>query len=869
MPLETLQSYCICAATSWTDMAKERARALKPYLADAVLDHWMLGVAPTLDQLHAFGLDDTKLRAAGLLVSGEHGEHLFFRDRIIAPFVERGEVVYATGRDFNKASEVKDLNLRAEFFPMVAGFNLDVFADLESLRRDGLFVVEGWRDVVALEQLGFHAVAMLRSHIAGNKKLVDLLRAACAAGAPVYFMPDATKDVTRLGAALEAAWIGPSCRYPILPAGTDPDDLKDADAVRAVRDSARSVWDIWTEMVRTCLDTDATMKMLDDLQAPAADWFTREPALAQQWSAAIPDMFENENSVWEWLELPKPALPPVAAPQQPGDEEMMALPSGEVVEEPGDPPDAPVPPEAQHRNQAAIANCRFEAREFPSGEDGKLVKRQVKIQIPLRDILKNIRAITGDWPRRVGRYLFTYDGKAQIDGHAITSGIHDVPDAHALFAYLHDQDAAVVWQNGSDVEQLSLVTKAELYESVVTHATDYDTIEALPHEPPLPRSFYTFQPDETYKPDGSCFRKLLSFFDNPETTADRTLIKAMFCTPCAGLTPGDRPCFTIFSHDRGCGKSTLAEAVGKLYGGWVDLRFGTQLEDERAISRLLQPDNMIRRVVRVDNHKGLLSSQCLESLITTGVISGHRMHKGDTSRPNTLTYIVTGNGLRLSPDMAQRSFFIMLTKPPKRPAWKPTVFGYINQNRRRILMDIIMTLRQPPASNAAYSDRWPLWGEQVLGRICDNPDEIIDHNDGRRQETDEEVEEASLIDETLHEAITERIHLMRGGGGGGRHIRFDVAIQIDEDRRKAFVSAQDLATIMCKALGWRNATSISAGKRLAEHMRLERLAGIARKKTKHHNGYEVDLRQEEVDVLREPPRASNEQSADADRYWDK
>jgi hypothetical protein len=55
--------------------------------------------------------------------------------------------------------------------------------------------------------------------------------------------------------------------------------------------------------------------------------------------------------------------------------------------------------------------------------------------------------------------------------------------------------------------------------------------------------------------------------------------------------------------DRGRGKSTLASVIGQLYGNPIELAVTASAED-RLVSRLLTPEALTRRVVRIDDLKG-------------------------------------------------------------------------------------------------------------------------------------------------------------------------------------------------------------------------------------------------------------------------
>src|SRR6185295_2456993 len=132
----------------------------------------------------------------------------------------------------------------------------------------------------------------------------------------------------------------------------------------------------------------------------------------------------------------------------------------------------------------------------------------------------------------------------------------------------------------------------------------------------------------------------------------------------------------------------------------IELQLTDSAED-KLTSRLLTPSALSRRVVRIDNIKERYNSAFIEGLITAPTISGHRLYYGDANRPNTLTFLLTGNALRLSRDIAERSYIIRLSKPEYRAGWESDVFNFVSQHRQRILADIIAELQKPSESTAA------------------------------------------------------------------------------------------------------------------------------------------------------------------------
>ena len=365
-------------------------------------------------------------------------------------------------------------------------------------------------------------------------------------------------------------------------------------------------------------------------------------------------------------------------------------------------------------------------------------KKPVYFAHRMGDIYMKVSDVTSGWPRRVGVMLF-------IDREGEIQFLEKHPD---YYAWLADY-GALSWRTGLSHDNQSFATKEELFSYTASHAELFEDIANIPHEPPIAGYYYSWRPVADYTPTGEYFEKLLSFFTNVETELDALMIRAMFMTPAWGGPLKERPAFAITAPDRGCGKSTLADAVGSLYGGLIDINLSKRAEEE-ILQRLLTPSARLLRIVRLDNIKGEVNSPLLDALITTTHVSGKQMYKGEAKRPNTLVYLLTGNALRLSRDMAERCFIIHLAKPEYIADWQYQINKFINEYQHYILMDIVAEL-QKPAPRYDVSDRWASFVTEVLSR-CGDAAEVIGAillNSRRRGGTDTDMEEAEIMLETI------------------------------------------------------------------------------------------------------------------------
>jgi primase-polymerase (primpol)-like protein len=385
-----------------------------------------------------------------------------------------------------------------------------------------------------------------------------------------------------------------------------------------------------------------------------------------------------------------------------------------------------------------IANNRQGWVEYTEEKTGKAKNRLVYYARTINDIVGDLKRISGDWPKTVNGQLFYQTADDTIKW---------LQKSNDLFAWLHNYNHPS-WKSGNDYTGLSYVTKDEFYSGlqmspVVNH---YNDIAFVPHEPMMKDVYYSWVADD-YQPTGLYFYQLMSLFGNGTTKEDNDLIAAMFCTPAWGGPCGSRPVFSIVADDRGYGKSTIAEMVGKLYGGKFEYS-ENKYSDEQLISRLLTPEFRHVRVLRYDNAKGNLSSALIESLVTTDAISGHQKYVGEGMRPNILTWIITSNTIEMSRDMAERSYIIALRKPDYMPNWEGSVNKFIEENQKHILMDICWLLRGKQNKLSIF-DRWSNWAREVMSRLSDNPDAVMTMTQNRRNEVDMDVEEAQLIVEEI------------------------------------------------------------------------------------------------------------------------
>jgi hypothetical protein len=354
--------------------------------------------------------------------------------------------------------------------------------------------------------------------------------------------------------------------------------------------------------------------------------------------------------------------------------------------------------------------------------------------LPMGEIIRRAKTRCGDWPRRMASVLFVHHGDA----------IGFIEKPPALFGYF----GGICGEPPRFITNPECHTKPEVFEEFRRTATAYDAIERSPHEPVLPGHYYACPILEPG--DGEHLRELVGRF-NPATPIDGDLITALFATLVWGGAGGRRPAFCVTSDDgRGAGKTALVNAAGYLVGGTLEV---VANEDAARIkTRLLSPEGLLKRVVLLDNAKTrCLSWADLEGMITSPVISGHRLFTGEMVRPNVITWCITMNGGSYSTDLAQRSVFIKVAKPKYAGTWEESLREFIDQNRQAIFADLVRFLRGPRFELSKFT-RWGAWERDVLSRLPE-PSEAQAVIIERQQAADAEVEESEVIGDYFRSRI--------------------------------------------------------------------------------------------------------------------
>lgn len=398
---------------------------------------------------------------------------------------------------------------------------------------------------------------------------------------------------------------------------------------------------------------------------------------------------------------------------------------------------------AKIANANAFSNYREEWQDQPTGGQ-KLVKSAIHINDLVAEIFRRFH----DFPRRVGDTLFDHDRKMKQ--------IRFITKPAELFSWIQEKSGhELKW---GKIE--GAVTQDQLFCAVFANAKRYEAISGVPNWPARSDVYYTHGKLPDPNPDAAAFNKFCSFF-SPATELDAFLIRAFFMSPIYFKPKIDRPLWIIdATTGQGSGKTKLAEMAAYLYGGddieqgepiWVDAK---QIVSEQMIEpvkrRLLSCSGRKKRIFLIDNVMGYFGSSALASMVTQGSLSGIAPYgRGEETRPNDLTFVITSNSATVNKDLSGRGFIINVKRPEKPSReWEKSIQEFISKNRLEVIADIIGILERGAPFDFEPQTRFRSWEREILAPACgelETYQQVIQLNMDRQDNADGEKEESEEI----------------------------------------------------------------------------------------------------------------------------
>jgi len=401
-------------------------------------------------------------------------------------------------------------------------------------------------------------------------------------------------------------------------------------------------------------------------------------------------------------------------------------------------------------SEAKMAN----KRPFSNYTIGKIITNAGEpklgpVPTHINSLVEGVEKRFHNFPRRVGGKMFDHDRS--------TGAIRILGSPNELISWISEKSGHTVnWNKRLE----GAVSYEQLFASVHARAPRYQMISGVPNWPTRDDVYYTFGDLPKPTEDAKYFNEFCSFFETA-TPIDAHLLRAMVASPMYFQYKVDRPLWIIDSeHGQGVGKTKLVEMIAYLYGGedpvcaepfWVHYgEINSEVMMERVLRRLLSETGRQKRIFLLDNVVGYFKSSALATLVTQGSISGLAPYgKGEETRPNDLTYIITSNSATVCRDLASRSFFIML-KRPENPVktWETVVRDYIRDYRLQIIADITGILDRGPQFTVTGKTRFRTWEREIMAPMLGSQevyDDVLELNQDRLLAADGEVEEADQI----------------------------------------------------------------------------------------------------------------------------
>ena len=394
---------------------------------------------------------------------------------------------------------------------------------------------------------------------------------------------------------------------------------------------------------------------------------------------------------------------------------------------------------AKKANEKAFRNFEYENERKKNSDR---VPRQIN------DLVSDLHTRLLGAPFRVGDELFDRDRD--------TGAINYIYDSSDLFSWIARKTNRVVEWTRLD----GCVTKQEFFSALKSEAKRFSAISFTPDYPKRDDVYYTHpeMPPPTEKHEA--FNTFVNFF-NPVDDINKSLLAAFVMAPIFYMPNVARPLWIIDSpNGQGSGKSIIAEMVAFLYGENIyegrpiDVSlYDLERNYQEVVKRIISVKGRNARIFRLDNVTGTLRSSNLAMLVTAGSISGRASYgRGEESRPNNLTYVVTVNGATVDTDIASRAYYLMVAKPKMNPHWTSDVIRYIERNRMKIFADIVDIISSHTVYDIPPATRMPMFETTILQAACGSPEQyqrVIDFLVGKKEETNIDEELARRIEEEI------------------------------------------------------------------------------------------------------------------------
>lgn len=264
-------------------------------------------------------------------------------------------------------------------------------------------------------------------------------------------------------------------------------------------------------------------------------------------------------------------------------------------------------------------------------------------------------------------------------------------------------------------------------------APGYDRATKLYYSPPHGLTLADVPAWPTQQQAQAAMQRVATIFaDFPFVAeADKANTIALLLTPVVrGAIDGPTPLGTIDAPQPGTGKSLIAEVIFLVATGQANFasapHVGEEPEWRKQITTMLAAGNT---VIGFDNIEDVLRSAELARAITAPIWVD-RILGGNTQIrvPVKVTWVATGNNIRVGGDLARRCYRIQIDAQSAEP-WErkdfaiPNLRGYVMQHRGQILADLLTIARawfaagQPEAPDLPTLGSFEEWRRIIGGML--------------------------------------------------------------------------------------------------------------------------------------------------------
>jgi len=361
---------------------------------------------------------------------------------------------------------------------------------------------------------------------------------------------------------------------------------------------------------------------------------------------------------------------------------------------------------AKEANKSDFSNYLLFSEEDENGKMKKTFKPRHLI-----DMIEDMNTRLLGFPRVIGTMLFDHDKDS--------GKIEHIKSPDAMIAWITAKTKKLVrWKAGD-----GFISKKEFFEGVYQASRKYNEIAHAPVIPQREDSYSAYPPLPEADSEGHYyFNKLIDSF-LPATECDRVMIASFLVSPLWYEKGIPKPCFIIDSPDgQGSGKTKVAEICAYLYRTDPVRTDKHTLEKnfDDVTKRLVSYSGRECKIVLLDNVTGTFSCSRFADLVTASSISGRSPYgRGEESRPNNLTYVITSNNATIDSDMAERSLFIHVKKPEKYDVtWLRTIKEFIDTHRYNIFADMLDIIYSRKSFDAQPCTRFPDFEKIIMQAMC-------------------------------------------------------------------------------------------------------------------------------------------------------